>query len=98
MIQAVLTIDDIASRNTPAIVDYLREKGIRAVMFAVGTHVEKYYSQALYAVQKGMIVGNHSDTHPAFSGLTLEKGIGEIERCEAVLDRLYRDAGVPRVP
>ena len=25
MIQAVLTIDDIASRNTPAIVDYLRE-------------------------------------------------------------------------
>ena len=96
MIQAVLTIDDIASRNTPAIVDYLREKGIRAVMFAVGTHVEKYYSQALYAVQKGMIVGNHSDTHPAFSGLTLEKGIGEIERCEAVLDRLYRDAGVPR--
>lgn len=34
MIKAVLTIDDIASGNTPAIADYLNEKGIRCVMFA----------------------------------------------------------------
>ena len=27
MIHAILTIDDIASANTPAIVDYLNEKG-----------------------------------------------------------------------
>ena len=31
MINAVITIDDIASRNTPAIVDYLCEKGIKPV-------------------------------------------------------------------
>ena len=29
---AILTIDDVASRNTPAIVDYLAEKGIRAIL------------------------------------------------------------------
>ena len=28
MIHAILTIDDISSGNTPAIVDYLNEKGI----------------------------------------------------------------------
>ena len=33
MIKAVLTIDDIASGNTPAIADYLNEKGIRCVAF-----------------------------------------------------------------
>ena len=36
MIKAVLTIDDIASVNTPALVDYLVEKHIPALMFAVG--------------------------------------------------------------
>ena len=29
-------------------------------MFAVGQNVEKYYDNAVYALQHGMIVGNHS--------------------------------------
>ena len=43
---ALLTIDDIASKNTPAIVDYLNEKGIRAIMFAVGKNLRKYPEEA----------------------------------------------------
>ncbi|MBQ0001306.1 MAG: polysaccharide deacetylase family protein [Clostridiales bacterium] len=96
MIHAVLTIDDIASRNTPAIVDYLNEKGIRAIMFGVGANIEKYYENAIYALQHGMIVGNHSYSHPAFSSLSLEEGIADIEKNEAVLNDLYKAAGVPR--
>lgn len=96
MINAVLTIDDIASRNTPAIVDYLNEKGICAVMFAVGENVARYYDNAVYAVKNGMIVGNHSYSHPAFSSLSVEDGIREIEKNEEVLDKLYKDAGVER--
>ncbi|MCR5531626.1 MAG: polysaccharide deacetylase family protein [Lachnospiraceae bacterium] len=96
MIHAILTIDDIASRNTPAIVDYLNEKGITALMFAVGENVERYYENAVYALQHGMIVGNHSNSHPAFSEITFEEAKAEIEKNEAVLDRLYKDAGVER--
>ena len=96
MIHAILTIDDIASRNTPAIVDYLNEKGITALMFAVGEIVERYYENAVYALQHGMIVGNHSYSHPAFSEITFEEAKAEIEKNEAVLDRLYKDAGVER--
>lgn len=96
MIHAILTIDDIASRNTPAIVDYLNEKGITALMFAVGENVERYYENAVYALQHGMIVGNHSYSHPAFSEITFEEAKAEIEKNEAVLDRLYKDAGVER--
>ena len=67
MIHAMLTIDDIASANTPAIVDYLNEKGITALMFAVGENVERYYDNAIYALRHGMIVGNHSyDTYQYF--------------------------------
>ena len=96
MINAVLTIDDIASRNTPAIVDYLCEKGIKPVMFAWGENVERYFANAVYALKNGIIVGNHSYSHPNFSKLTPEEGFAEIEKCEAVLDRLYDAAGVER--
>ena len=96
MIHAILTIDDIASANTPAIVDYLNDKGITALMFAVGENVERYYDNAIYALQHGMIVGNHSYSHPAFSEITIEEAIAEISKNEAVLDKLYADADVER--
>ena len=69
---AILTIDDFSSKNTPAMVDYLKEKGIRPIFFATGQKVEQFYEEAVYAVKNGMIVGNHSYSHPAFSTLTLE--------------------------
>lgn len=97
MKHAVLTIDDIASKNTPAIVDYLSEKKIPAIMFAWGQRVEEHYENALYAVKNGIIVGNHSYSHPFFSKLTMEEAIEEIEKNEAILDKLYQDAGVKRV-
>lgn len=97
MNSGILTIDDITSKNTPAIVDYLYEKGICAILFAVGQNVEKYYDEAIYAVKKGMIVGNHSYTHPDFSSLSVKTCIEEIETCEAVIDRLNSDAGVERL-
>ena len=96
MNKAILTIDDIASENTPAVVDYLCEKKITAVMFAVGENVEKHYEQAVYALQKGMIIGNHSYSHPGFSGISMEECVEQIERTEEILDKLYRDAGVER--
>ena len=97
MNSALLTIDDIASKNTPAIVDYLKEKGIKPIFFATGENVERYYEEALYVIKNGMIVGNHSYSHPGFSSLTLEECIAEIEKCERVLDKLYKDSGVKRV-
>ena len=96
MIKALLTIDDIASKNTPEIVDYLVEKGIKVIMFAWGENVEKYPEEAEYALKKGMIVGNHSYSHPAFSTLSMEESVKEIEACEELLDQLYQSAGVKR--
>ena len=96
MIKALLTIDDIASNNTPAIVDYLKENNIPALMFAWGEKVEDNYENAIYALKNGMIVGNHSYSHPAFSKISIEQAVEEIEKNERLLDRLYKDAGVER--
>ncbi len=97
MVKTYLTIDDITSDNTKAIIDYLAQIGVQAVLFAWGERVEANYEAALYALKKGMIIGNHSYSHPHFSELSLEEGIAEIEKCEAILDKLYQDAGVKRV-
>lgn len=97
MNSGILTIDDISSKNTPAIVDYLKEKGIKAILFATGQNVERYYEEAIYAVKSGMIVGNHSYSHPFFGSLTTQECIEEIEKCESVLDKLYKDSGVERI-
>ncbi len=94
---ALLTIDDFSSKNTPAIVDYLKEKGIQPIFFAEGRKVEQFYEEAKYALKNGMLVGNHSYSHPAFSSLTPEEAIAEIEKCEKVLNKLYADCGVERM-
>lgn len=96
MIHAVLTIDDIPSKNTKDIVDYLVSKNIQVIMFAVGSWGGDCRDNAIYALQKGMIVGNHSFTHPFFSKLTEEECIEEIEKNEKFLYKLYEDAGVER--
>ena len=97
MNSGLLTIDDFPSKNTPAIVDYLKCKNIKVIFFATGENVERFYDEAIYALKSGMIVGNHSYSHPSFSSLTLKQCIAEIEKCEEILEKLYNDSGVERV-
>jgi peptidoglycan/xylan/chitin deacetylase (PgdA/CDA1 family) len=96
MIKAILTIDDIATSNTPNLVDYLVEKGITVLMFAQGSHIERYPENVIYALQKGMVVGNHSYSHPNFAEISFEEGIQEIEKTEKLLEDIYKKAGVER--
>lgn len=96
MIRALLTIDDVSSKNTPAIVDYLEEKKIPVIMFAVGEWAQNNPEQLIYALKHGIIVGNHSYSHPHFSELNVEECIQEIDKNEEVLNRFYEQAGVER--
>lgn len=96
MIKALLTIDDVSSKNTPAIVDYLEEKKISPLMFMVGSWAENHPEELIYALKHGIIIGNHSFTHPHFSEISFEDCINEIETNEAVLNRFYDRAGVER--
>lgn len=96
MIRALLTIDDVSSENTPAIVDYLSEKNIPVIMFMVGQWAENHPDELIYALKHGIIVGNHSYTHPHFSEISFEECTEEISRNEEVLNRFYSQAGVGR--
>lgn len=96
MIRALLTIDDVSSKNTPAIVDYLEEKNIPVLMFMVGQWAENYPDQLIYALKHGIIVGNHSYTHPAFSQISFDECKKEIDKNEEVLNSFYEKAGAER--
>ena len=60
MNSGLLTIDDFPLKNTPAIVDYLKEKNIKVIFYATGDKVERFYNEAIYALKCGIIVVNHS--------------------------------------
>ncbi|MEU7867302.1 polysaccharide deacetylase family protein [Dactylosporangium sp. NPDC049140] len=60
-----LTFDDGPSNDhTPAILNALRQNGLRATMFNEGQYAASYPSQVSAQVAAGMWVGNHSYTHP----------------------------------
>jgi peptidoglycan/xylan/chitin deacetylase (PgdA/CDA1 family) len=96
MSKAYLTIDDSSTIITPRIIDFLSEKGITPILFAVGQQIEAHWDQALYALKKGAILANHSYSHPHFSELTLSECLSEIEKQEDILTRLYQAAGIER--
>jgi peptidoglycan-N-acetylglucosamine deacetylase len=93
---AYLTIDDAPSPGMQKKVKFLKEKGIPAVWFCIGESLERQPSQALFAIQQGHVLGNHSFTHPYFSDLELEECFFQIQRTEEILEALYKQAGILR--
>ncbi len=93
---AYLTIDDAPSPAMSAKVDCLSARGIPTVWFCQGTHLEQRPEEALYAIGKGFVLGNHAYDHPYFSDLSLAEGLEQIRRTDEILDGLYRRAGVKR--
>lgn len=62
-----LTFDDGPDfNNTPAILDLLRETGIKAAFFCPGKKIEQNPDLAFQIVEKGHVLGNHSYSHSNF--------------------------------
>ncbi|MHB9863836.1 polysaccharide deacetylase family protein [Streptomyces sp. YIM S03343] len=60
-----LTFDDGPSNDhTPALLNALKQNGLRATMFNEGQYAASYPAQVQAEINAGMWVGNHSYTHP----------------------------------
>ncbi len=93
---AYLTIDDAPSTDFLNKLDFLEQRGIKAVWFCQGNYLERRPDAILEAIRAGHIIANHTYTHPHCSELTLDQVFAEIRACDAVLDELYQRAGLPR--
>ncbi|MHA1503545.1 MAG: polysaccharide deacetylase family protein [Candidatus Heimdallarchaeota archaeon] len=91
-----LTIDDSPTEDFLNKVNLLSSKGIPAIFFCRGDRLEKRPDDAISAIKKGYVLGNHSYSHPNFSKLTLKECFQEIKQTDEILDKIYRDAEVPR--
>lgn len=51
---------------------------------------------AVYAIKKGFIIGNHSYNHPHFTKLKTHEAFQQIKRTDELIDEAYKMAGVKR--
>ncbi|KIY67441.1 carbohydrate esterase family 4 protein [Cylindrobasidium torrendii FP15055 ss-10] len=72
-----LTFDDGPSPYTPALLNYLEEKDVKAAFYAVGSRVLSYPETLRYEYMTGHQIGAHTWAHPALTTLTNDEIIAE---------------------
>ncbi len=77
-----LTFDDGPSGTTRALLDSLRQNGLRATMFNQGQYAAAHPSLVKAQVDAGMWVANHSYTHPHMTRLSQAQMESEISRTQ----------------
>ncbi|MCD1257878.1 polysaccharide deacetylase family protein [Paenibacillus athensensis] len=84
-----LTFDDGPDeRFTPQVLDVLRENGVKATFFVLGSQASERPALVRRMVREGHVVGNHSYSHANLPKLTVDKFQSQIENTEAVLQQL----------
>lgn len=93
--QRVVTLTFDAGSDTgsaPAILDILAAEGITATFFVTGRFAERYPDTVARMASDGHRVGNHSYSHPSFTGfstgdepLTPQEMLDELRRAESVI-------------
>ena len=76
-----MTFDDGPHpRHTPALLDILRARNIRATFYVIGRLVQRYPDIARRMVAEGHELGNHTWTHPFLSQLADTSVLRELDR------------------
>ena len=91
-----LTIDDSPSPHTDEMIDFLVDRNIPALLFCRGDLIEQNPAPIIRAIEKGFVIGNHSYAHKPYGDLTFEEAVTDIEKCQALIDGCYQDAGIEK--
>ncbi len=87
-----ITFDDGPHpKNTPRLLDMLRERNIKATFYVIGRNVDLYPNVLRRTVSEGHEIGNHTYTHPILSKLGDSTVREELTKCR---DAVARAAGV----
>ncbi|MEV0008224.1 polysaccharide deacetylase family protein [Streptomyces sp. NPDC051840] len=80
-----LTFDDGPSSSTPALLNALKQNGLRATMFNQGQYAASNPAQVRAQVDAGMWVANHSYTHPHLTQMSQAEVESEISRTQQAI-------------
>ena len=85
--------------DTDRILEILEKHKAKATFFAVGDWLKKYPDRAKKISEAGHEIGNHSDTHPAFSKLGREEITKELNKCNEKIKAITgKDCTLARAP
>lgn len=85
-----LTFDEgYEYKYTPAILDVLKEKNVKAVFFVTMSYVKSNPELIRRMIDEGHTVGNHSVTHPSLPDCTLTKAYNEIKELHDYMQKNY---------
>lgn len=98
--QIALTFDDGPHPElTPKLLDYLKERGIKATFFVIGKNAAAHPEIIKRMVDEGHEVGNHSWSHPALNKLSAAGVSSELDKTsEAVASACGAKPHVMRPP
>lgn len=84
--QVALTFDvEIDDMSLYAILEILREHGLKATFFVTGGWVEAFPEAAKAIVSAGHELANHSLTHPSFVAIGADGALNELEATERIV-------------
>ena len=91
-----LTFDDGPSEaHTPALLNALRQSGLRATVFNEGQYAAAYPAQVRAEAAAGMWIGNHSYSHPHLTRLSQAQMDSELSRTQQAI--AGAGGGTPRL-
>lgn len=87
--KVAITFDDGPNENyTAKLLEGLKERGVFATFFLLGTEVEKYPELVKQIYAEGHLIGTHSYQHVDLCNLTDEKAIEQIVKTNQVIEKI----------
>jgi len=83
-----LTFDDGPSEITPALLDVLKRKNVKATFFLQGDHVRAHPDLVRRIHREGHVIGNHSWSHRPFDTLSDAEALSEITRTNEAIRKI----------
>ena len=96
MPKAYLTIDDSPSTHTRDLVDFLTARKIPAILFVRGAFMEQNPTAIEYAIQNGIVIGNHSYAHKPAGDMQPQEWADDLELCDHLIEAAYRRVNMER--
>ncbi len=91
-----LTFDDGPHPDhTAPVLDVLARHAAKATFFLIGDQAKRFPDLVRRIAAEGHTIGNHSQTHPEFRALPLDRQIAEIEAADDVLRAFVGGADIP---
>lgn len=75
------------AEDTADLLTVLADYDAKATVFVVGDWARKYPDAVKAFYEAGHTIGNHSDSHKAYSKLSLEEITADIEKCNAEIEK-----------